>query len=184
MCIIYSVGHRLGTFLHYGELCDALCGAFDMWWTTWCISHYMVHLALCGAFILTLYRACALVRNVVLHWHNVTWVTTKSIMHYIMWDFFALFTSHIVCPRSPFIPPDTGVPGEPVPIDCEEDIFAIIDFPYKTPEERNYWYVESSHDTITALLCIVTSSSLVFCVVWFHFAFGRFLYNVMLPSKF
>ncbi|CAB3223495.1 unnamed protein product [Arctia plantaginis] len=32
----------------------------------------------------------------------------------------------------------TGVPGEPVPISSEEDIFAYIDFPYKQPNERNY----------------------------------------------
>ncbi|CAK1601026.1 unnamed protein product [Parnassius mnemosyne] len=31
----------------------------------------------------------------------------------------------------------TGVPGEPVPITSEEDIFDYIDYPYKKPEERN-----------------------------------------------
>ncbi|KAJ2950005.1 hypothetical protein O0L34_g11340 [Tuta absoluta] len=31
----------------------------------------------------------------------------------------------------------TGVPGEPVPISSEEEIFEYIDFPYKKPEERN-----------------------------------------------
>ncbi|XP_028174412.1 DNA polymerase beta-like [Ostrinia furnacalis] len=31
----------------------------------------------------------------------------------------------------------TGVPGEPVPISSEEDIFDYIDYPYKKPEERN-----------------------------------------------
>ncbi|XP_049867974.1 DNA polymerase beta-like [Pectinophora gossypiella] len=31
----------------------------------------------------------------------------------------------------------TGVPGEPVPISSEEEIFDYIDFPYKKPEERN-----------------------------------------------
>ncbi|XP_013142721.1 PREDICTED: DNA polymerase beta-like isoform X1 [Papilio polytes] len=31
----------------------------------------------------------------------------------------------------------TGVPGEPVPITCEEDIFDYIEYPYKKPEERN-----------------------------------------------
>ncbi|CAG9785698.1 unnamed protein product [Diatraea saccharalis] len=31
----------------------------------------------------------------------------------------------------------TGVPGEPVPISSEEDIFDYIDYPYKTPQERN-----------------------------------------------
>lgn len=30
-----------------------------------------------------------------------------------------------------------GVPGEPVPITSEEDIFDYIDYPYKQPEERN-----------------------------------------------
>ncbi|XP_033225029.1 DNA polymerase beta-like [Belonocnema kinseyi] len=30
-----------------------------------------------------------------------------------------------------------GVPGDAEPITCEEDIFKIIEFPYKTPEERN-----------------------------------------------
>ena len=75
MCTIYSVGQHLGTFLHYGELCDALCGAFDiMWWTTWCISHYMVHLALCGAFILTLY---IIIEHV--HWY-VMWCYTDIML--------------------------------------------------------------------------------------------------------
>lgn len=32
----------------------------------------------------------------------------------------------------------TGIPGEPVPVESEEEIFAIIDFPYKTPPERNF----------------------------------------------
>ncbi|CAH1111990.1 unnamed protein product [Psylliodes chrysocephalus] len=31
----------------------------------------------------------------------------------------------------------TGVPGEPVEISSEEDIFDIIDYPYKKPEDRN-----------------------------------------------
>ncbi|KAK4877994.1 hypothetical protein RN001_010500 [Aquatica leii] len=31
----------------------------------------------------------------------------------------------------------TGVPGEPLPITCEEDIFDFINFPYKTPNERS-----------------------------------------------
>ena len=31
----------------------------------------------------------------------------------------------------------TGVPGEPIPVECEEDIFDIINFPYKKPEERS-----------------------------------------------
>ncbi|XP_014356832.2 DNA polymerase beta [Papilio machaon] len=31
----------------------------------------------------------------------------------------------------------TGVPGEPVPITSEEDIFDFIEYPYKKPEERN-----------------------------------------------
>ncbi|KPI92718.1 DNA polymerase beta [Papilio xuthus] len=31
----------------------------------------------------------------------------------------------------------TGVPGEPVPIASEEDIFDYIEYPYKKPEERN-----------------------------------------------
>ncbi|CAH2076400.1 unnamed protein product, partial [Iphiclides podalirius] len=31
----------------------------------------------------------------------------------------------------------TGVPGEPVPITSEEDIFDYIEYPYKKPEERN-----------------------------------------------
>ncbi|KOB74653.1 DNA polymerase beta [Operophtera brumata] len=31
----------------------------------------------------------------------------------------------------------TGVPGEPVQISSEEDVFDYIDYPYKTPEERN-----------------------------------------------
>lgn len=29
-----------------------------------------------------------------------------------------------------------GVPGEPVPLTSEEDIFDVIEFPYKKPEER------------------------------------------------
>lgn len=32
----------------------------------------------------------------------------------------------------------TGVPGEPVPISNEEDIFLYLDYPYKYPNERNY----------------------------------------------
>ena len=31
-----------------------------------------------------------------------------------------------------------GIPGEPIPVESEEEIFAIIDFPYKTPSERNF----------------------------------------------
>ena len=30
-----------------------------------------------------------------------------------------------------------GIPGEPLPVTCEEDIFAMIDYPYKKPEERS-----------------------------------------------
>jgi DNA polymerase beta len=32
----------------------------------------------------------------------------------------------------------TGIPGEPIPVESEEEIFAVIDFPYKTPSERNF----------------------------------------------
>ena len=31
----------------------------------------------------------------------------------------------------------SGVPGEPIPVSSEEEIFEIIDFPYKKPEDRN-----------------------------------------------
>ncbi|KAJ0175568.1 hypothetical protein K1T71_008727 [Dendrolimus kikuchii] len=31
----------------------------------------------------------------------------------------------------------TGLPGEPVPLSSEEEIFEYIDYPYKKPEERN-----------------------------------------------
>lgn len=31
----------------------------------------------------------------------------------------------------------SGIPGEPVEITCEEDIFDYLDYPYKKPEERN-----------------------------------------------
>ncbi|XP_067121922.1 DNA polymerase beta-like [Centruroides vittatus] len=31
----------------------------------------------------------------------------------------------------------TGVPGEPLPVTCERDIFEYINYPYKKPEERN-----------------------------------------------
>lgn len=31
----------------------------------------------------------------------------------------------------------TGVPGEPIPVSSEEEIFQIVDFSYKKPEERN-----------------------------------------------
>ncbi|XP_073949300.1 DNA polymerase beta-like [Choristoneura fumiferana] len=31
----------------------------------------------------------------------------------------------------------TGIPGEPVPVSSEEEIFDYIDYPYKKPEERN-----------------------------------------------
>jgi DNA polymerase beta len=30
-----------------------------------------------------------------------------------------------------------GIPGEPVEITSEEDIFEYLDYPYKKPEERN-----------------------------------------------
>lgn len=30
-----------------------------------------------------------------------------------------------------------GVPGEPVEITSEEDIFVCINYPYKNPEDRN-----------------------------------------------
>ena len=30
-----------------------------------------------------------------------------------------------------------GVPGEPISITTEEEIFQMIDYPYKKPEERN-----------------------------------------------
>lgn len=30
-----------------------------------------------------------------------------------------------------------GIPGEPVEITSEEDIFDYLDYPYKKPEERN-----------------------------------------------
>lgn len=30
-----------------------------------------------------------------------------------------------------------GVPGEPMPVTCEEDLFDYIDMPYKKPAERN-----------------------------------------------
>ena len=32
---------------------------------------------------------------------------------------------------------ETGVPGEPIPISSEEEIFEYIDFPYKEPKDRN-----------------------------------------------
>jgi len=31
----------------------------------------------------------------------------------------------------------SGIPGEPVEINSEEDIFDYLDYPYKKPEERN-----------------------------------------------
>lgn len=31
----------------------------------------------------------------------------------------------------------SGVPGEPLPVESEEDIFGIIEYPYKKPGERN-----------------------------------------------
>ena len=30
-----------------------------------------------------------------------------------------------------------GVPGEPIPVSSEEEIFEIVDMSYKKPEERN-----------------------------------------------
>jgi hypothetical protein len=30
----------------------------------------------------------------------------------------------------------SGIPGEPVLVESEEEIFSIIDYPYKKPEER------------------------------------------------
>jgi hypothetical protein len=41
---------------------------------------------------------------------------------------------------SPSLPPSSlslGVPGEPVPVESEEDIFDIINYPYKKPEDRS-----------------------------------------------
>ncbi|CAI8017616.1 DNA polymerase beta [Geodia barretti] len=32
----------------------------------------------------------------------------------------------------------TGIPGESIPVESEEEVFAVIDFPYKTPSERNF----------------------------------------------
>ena len=32
----------------------------------------------------------------------------------------------------------TGIPGEAIPVEAEEEIFAIIEFPYKAPHERNF----------------------------------------------
>lgn len=31
----------------------------------------------------------------------------------------------------------TGIPGEPLPVTCEEDIFDYVGMDYKKPEERN-----------------------------------------------
>ena len=33
--------------------------------------------------------------------------------------------------------PSAGVPGEPMPVESEEDIFDIINYPHKKPEERS-----------------------------------------------
>ena len=33
--------------------------------------------------------------------------------------------------------PSLGVPGEPIPVESEEDIFDVINYPYKKPEERS-----------------------------------------------
>ena len=34
--------------------------------------------------------------------------------------------------------PSSGVPGEPIiPVESKEDIFDIINYPYKKPEERS-----------------------------------------------
>lgn len=33
----------------------------------------------------------------------------------------------------------SGIPGEPVEISSEEDIFDYIDYPYRKPEDRNGW---------------------------------------------
>lgn len=30
-----------------------------------------------------------------------------------------------------------GVPGEPIPVKTEQEIFEMIDYPYQKPEERN-----------------------------------------------
>ena len=31
----------------------------------------------------------------------------------------------------------SGVPGESIPVESEEDVFEVLDYPYKKPSERN-----------------------------------------------
>ena len=45
---------------------------------------------------------------------------------------------HVICPRIIFsISSCLGVPGEPIPVSSEEEIFEIIGMEYKQPHERN-----------------------------------------------
>ena len=40
---------------------------------------------------------------------------------------------------SEFVIAVIGVPGEPIPVSSEQDIFEIIGMDYKEPTERNLW---------------------------------------------
>ena len=45
---------------------------------------------------------------------------------------------HVICPWIIFsISSFLGVPGEPIPVSSEEEIFEIIGMEYKQPHERN-----------------------------------------------
>lgn len=60
---------------------------------------------------------------------------------------FCLFKYHLPCYYSLYVgtvshgkvvlSPTPGVPGEPLPVSSEEDIFDYLDMAYKKPAERN-----------------------------------------------
>ena len=66
----------------------------------------------------------------------------------------------------------TGVPGEPLPVQSEKDIFEYIDYPYKKPHERGTWF----HSFITTIfyICLEMSNK--------NFLHKYFLQQVSLES--
>ncbi len=41
-------------------------------------------------------------------------------------------SEYSICPLG-----ETGVKGDPIPVNSEEDVFEVLGMKYKTPEERN-----------------------------------------------
>ena len=55
-------------------------------------------------------------------------------------DLMTFYPSESMTLPPPLLPPSlpsVGVPGEPIPVESEEDIFDIINYPYKKPDERS-----------------------------------------------